>query len=56
MFIFYYYIDLKKYSQPKSWELCFILWEVLGLQDLEVASQVTLRELFWESEWRNQVI
>ena len=24
---------LKKYSQPKNWELCFIRWEFLGLQD-----------------------
>ena len=24
---------LEKYSQPKSWELCFITWEFLGLQN-----------------------
>ena len=31
---------LKKYSQPKSCELCFIWWEFLGLQAWEAASQV----------------
>ena len=41
-------VDLKKkkkYLQPKSWELCFIWWEFLGLQAQETASQITLREL-----------
>ena len=36
---------LKKYSQPKSWELCFIQWEFLGLQAPETASEVIPREL-----------
>jgi len=30
--IFIDIMDLKKYSQPKSWELCFIQWEFLGLK------------------------
>ena len=29
---------LKKYMQPKSWELCFIWWEFLGLQGWKTAS------------------
>ena len=37
----------KKYSQPKSGELCFIWWEFLGLQTQEIAFQVTLSERFW---------
>ena len=41
---------LKKYSQPKSWELCFIWQEFLGLQAWGAASQVTLRELLRSSE------
>ena len=42
-------LSTKKYPQPKSWELCFIPWEFLGLQAQEAASQVTLRELLWGS-------
>ena len=38
-------MDIKNYSQPKSWELCFIRWEFLGLQTWETASPVTQREL-----------
>ena len=34
---------LKKYSQPKSWELCFTQWEFLGLQPREGASHIALR-------------
>ena len=34
---------LKNYAQPKSWELCFIQWEILGLQVQETALQLTLR-------------
>ena len=30
---------------------CFIQWEFLGLQAQETASQVTLREQFWESQF-----
>ena len=41
---------LKNYSQSKSWELCFIRWEFLGLQAQETASQVTLRELLQEGK------
>ena len=37
--------QLTKYSQPTSWELCFIRQEFLGLQAREAASQVTLREV-----------
>ena len=29
----------KKNSQPKSWELCFILWTFVGLPAREIASQ-----------------
>ena len=46
----------KKYSQPKSWDLCFILWEFLGLQARDTASQVTLIKLLPGSEERSQVI
>ena len=28
-------VNLKKYSQPENWELCFIWWELLGLQEQE---------------------
>ena len=50
---------LKKYSQPKSWEFCFIWWEFLGLQAWETASQATLREKLWggggeERSWVRQ--
>ena len=38
-------MSAKKYTQPKSWEFCFIPWEFLGLQAQGAASQVTLREL-----------
>ena len=31
--------EKKKNSQPKSWELCFILWTFLGLQAWEIAPQ-----------------
>ena len=48
--------ELKKYSQPRSWELCFIQWEFLGLQGQEAASQVALRELLQGGEERNRVI
>ena len=44
----------KEKSQPKSWELCFIWWEFLGLQALETVSQVTLRELLLGGKGRNQ--
>ena len=37
--------DLKKFIQPKSWELCFIWQEILGLQMWEAVSQVNLREM-----------
>ena len=40
-------VMLKKYSYPKSWELCFIWWEFLQYQAQEAVSQVTLRELLW---------
>lgn len=33
-------IVIKKYSQPKSLELCFIQLEYLGLQAWEAVSQV----------------
>ena len=46
----------KKYSKPKNWKLCFIQWEFLGLHTQKTAFQVTLRELFWESEGRSQFI
>ena len=36
---------LQKYSQPKSWELCFIWREFLELQAWEVASHKILRKL-----------
>ena len=49
-------VDLKKYSQPESWELYFNWWEFLGLQVQETASQVTPREQLWESEGSTQVI
>ena len=42
-------VDLKKYSQPKSRELCFIWWEFVGLQ-------MTLTQLLPEWEGRGQVI
>ena len=48
--------QLKKISKPKSWELCFIWWEFLGLQAQEMAYQVTLRELLQGGEERSQVI
>ena len=47
---------LKKYSQPKSWELCFIQWEFLGLQARKGASQVTLKELLWGGDGGSQVM
>ena len=47
--------QLKKYSQPKSWELHFIWLEFLGFQAQEKASQVTLRELLQGGEGRIQV-
>ena len=37
---------LKKYSQPKSWELCFTQWEFLGKH----LSDVFLRGLFQGGE------
>ena len=45
---------LKKYSQPKSWELCVTEWEFLGLQGWEAVSQATLRELLWGSKGKSQ--
>ena len=45
---------LKKYSQPKGWELCFIQWEFLGLQAQETKSQVTLRELLQGGKFCNK--
>ena len=39
----------KKYSQPRSWELCFSWWANRGLQAQEAASQVTLRKLLLRS-------
>ena len=53
---FHHGVDLKKYSQPKSWEWYFIHWEFWGLQAGQAASQVTLRELLQGREGRNQVI
>ena len=55
----YFFCWLKKYLQPKSWDLCFIQWKFGGLQAWETASQVTLRELLWGGRagcGRNQVI
>ena len=49
-------VDLKKYSQPESWELYFNWWAFVGLQVQETASQVTLREQLWGSEGSIQVI
>ena len=49
------FLTLKKDAQPKSWELCFIQWEFLGLQAQETPSQVTLRELLPGGEGRSQV-
>ena len=43
-------------SSSKSWELCFIWWEVLEFQAWETASQVTLRELLWGEVGRSQII
>ena len=41
---------LKKYMQPKSWELCFIRWEFLGLQGWKTASP----KKRWERQpWEN---
>ena len=39
----------EKTSQPTSWELCFIWWDVLGFQAWETVSQEILRELFHRS-------
>jgi len=50
------YCKVTKYSQPKSWELSFIQQKYLGLQAQERVSQVTLRELLWGGEGRNQVV
>ena len=47
------------YSLPKNWEwweLCFIQWEILGLQAQKIAYQLTLRELLQGGEGRNKVI
>ena len=41
------YHQLKKQSQPRSWELRVIWGEFLGLQAQETASQGTLKEPFW---------
>lgn len=38
-------VSTGKYTQPKSWEICFIQWTFLGHQAWEAASQVTLRKL-----------
>ena len=46
---------LKKYAQPKSWELCFIHQIFLGLQAQEAASQVTLRELLQGVVWEGYI-
>ena len=34
----YIHMSIKKESQPKCRELCFIQWEFLGLQAQEIAS------------------
>ena len=47
--------QLKKYAQPKSWELCFIHQIFLGLQAQEAASQVTLRELLRGVVWEGYI-
>ena len=40
--------------QPKSWELCFIQQEFLGLQ--EAGPQVTLSELLQGGEGKSRII
>ena len=47
-------VILKKSPQPKSWELCFIWWEFLGLQAWETESQVILRALLQGGEQMSQ--
>ena len=47
---------LSSSSSSKSWELCFIRWEFLGLQVWETASQVTLGELFQGSDGYIEVL
>ena len=46
------YIIPKNYSQSKTWELCFIWWQFLGLQAWEtsISSNRILRELRWGEE------
>ena len=43
-------VDLKKNSQPKSWELYLIHWEFLGFQSWEKAFQIKLRDLLGGAE------
>ena len=50
---------LKRWSQPRNWELCFLWWGFWEIQVWETGSQVTLRDLFQEWGWgwgRSQVI
>ena len=42
---------LKRQSQPKSWELCFIWWKIFGLQAWESASQSNLEKLLLGDWW-----
>jgi len=49
------YADLKNIHNLKV-ELCFILWEFLGLQAWDTVSQVTLIKLLPGNEERSQVI
>ena len=57
---FYYLIDLENNHNLKV-EICLFLflfffwWECLLFQAQETASQVTLRKLLQEGEWRSQV-
>ena len=45
---------LKKYSQAKSWELCFIQWEFLGLK-AGGSIPANPRERLWGGEGRRQI-
>ena len=46
---------MKKNTQPKSWELCFIQGTFLGLWAWEAASQLTLRKLLRGGEERARI-
>ena len=48
-------VNLKNSHNLKV-ELCFICWELLGLQTSKTVSQVTLRELLQGGEGRSQVL